>query len=118
MVWIVLVCVGLFFMIGVAIHHARVEKIQTDCQEYLDRLRGHHDELMRVIESKNAREMREKLKSYDAIIEEAAQKLADEQRIHSETRRNSATIKHQLESIQKENEILSRIIENVRNAVA
>lgn len=135
MVWIVLVVVAALFLVGVAIHFSRLEKIQSDCMQSLENLRDHHSRFIAGVEQKFGQQLEQVKNDADTRIiafteknlelenklkAEQHQRLRERQNFNQECEklnRERATLETQVAELKQENVLLSSIISNVKDAV-
>lgn len=135
MLWIVLAVVTLLFMVGVAIHFSRIEKIQNACMESLENFRGHHDELMRQTVGRHSQKMTELEERHQATIATFKEEIAAltnkvdsielakakaQQRFNEvceQLNRESASQREEIADLKNENEGLLTIVGKVREAI-
>lgn len=135
MLLLVLAVVAVLFIGLVAIHHSRVERIQSDCMGSIEELRSHHEQLMRFTTAKHSQRIQEIESEFKAAITasndknleiENKLKVAEAEKFNERKKHNEAVEKFDIEfdTLRKQNSELSQevaalsdIVGNVRKAI-
>jgi uncharacterized protein YfkK (UPF0435 family) len=135
MLLFVLAVVCVLFIGLVAIHHSRVERIQSDCMGSIEELRSHHEQLMRQSTARHSQKQQEMETRYrvaldasNEMIHEVQNKLkvAEVEKFKERKKHNEAIEKFDIEfdTLRKQNSELSQevaalsdIVGNVRKAI-
>ena len=77
MLWIVLAVVAVLFLIGVAIHFAFREQVQKECLDSLERLKDHHESLMRQATARHSQKRDELELHFRAALDKSDERIAE-----------------------------------------
>ena len=128
MLWIALAVVAVLFLIGVAIHYAFREQVQKECLDSLERLKDHHESLIRQATARHSQkreelelQFRTALDKSDERIAELANKL---QTVENEKfkaaksfREDSEKLNNECNMLRSQNKLLLVTVQQVKEAI-